>query len=82
MWIQNKKLIECPHCRNTRFYKDWSEFEKHKRGCPGRFVDPRRRFKAKILFESKNQNIHRIFQRQILRSSPGNKNHRRSKKDC
>lgn len=54
MWEQNKKLVECPHCGKTRFYKNWAEFEKHKKDCPGRFKNPQKRFEAKIL-EQKNK---------------------------
>ncbi|MBU2578519.1 hypothetical protein KKA09_00105 [Patescibacteria group bacterium] len=49
MCEQNKKLVECPHCGKTQFYKNWAEFEKHKEDCPERFKNSQKRFEAKIL---------------------------------
>jgi len=43
---QNKKLVECPYCREARFYKNWVEFEKHKKDCPRRFKNPQKYFEA------------------------------------
>lgn len=45
----NKKLIECPYCKETRSYENWNEFEKHKENCPKKFKNLQERFKAKIL---------------------------------
>ena len=51
--MEKKKLIQCPHCQKSQFYRTDGEFMTHMNSCPSRYSDPQKRFKASLALKKK-----------------------------
>lgn len=47
MVFLKKKLINCPHCGESRYYKSFEKFEEHRKLCGLRYKNKQRWLKVK-----------------------------------